>query len=490
MSSAGSDRAGSGGSLTSSPLTSSPLTSSAVPSPWAVTRSDSDVGAFARQERLHEAVIGDRLDPRSLSGARTAVRRLVQESWQRSLSLRLDPLTPQAAPTLDADELDRLRARHPLASVLPVINRLLVRHAAEFGLIVAVADETGRLLWIDGDSTVRTRAEDMHFVVGADWSETRVGTSAPGTALTLDHGIQIQRAEHFSQLAHSFSCTAVPIHDPVTGAVLGVIDITGGDGAVAPQTLPLMEAAVAALEAELRIQSLSAPRPAPVRPSGFTSPGVLLSVLGTEHGALHGAVPGTGHRAHSSSSADSSSAGSSSVDLSRRHAEILLLLAWHRQGLSAERLAAYLSDDHPHAVENLRAEMVRLRRVLAASHPHVRIGSRPYRLETGIDTDAGRLLGLLRRGAHRMALAAYKGEVLPGTVAPGVVEIRTEVSRRLRQTLLSDASAEVLLDYARTDEAAWDAEVWRACLELLPPRSAQRAAVVASLARIEAELGA
>ncbi|POH67700.1 transcriptional regulator [Cryobacterium zongtaii] len=422
--------------------------------------------------------MGDRTDLRS-GAVQAGVRRLVRESWQRSLSLRLDPLTAQAAPTLAADELNRLRARNPLAGVLPVINTLLVRHAAEFGLIVAVADETGRLLWIDGDSSVRTRAEDMHFVVGADWSEARVGTSAPGTALALNHGIQIQRAEHFSQLAHPFSCTAVPIHDPVTGAVLGVIDITGGDAAVAPQTLPLVEAAVAALEAELRIQSLSAPRPSPARPSGFTAPGILLTVLGTEHGALHGAP-----------STDRHSTDRHSVGLSPRHAEILLLLAWHRQGLSADRLASLLSDEQPHAVENLRAEMVRLRRALAVSHPQLRIGSRPYRLETDVDTDAGRVLRLLGRGAHRMALAAYRGTVLPGSAAPGVAEIRAEVSQRLRQTLLSDASVEVLLDYAGTEEAAWDSEVWRACLQLLPARSPQRAAVVASLARIEAELSA
>jgi len=197
----------------------------------------------------------------------------------------------------------------------------------------------------------------------------------------------------------------------------------------------------------------------------------VLSVLGTEHGALHGA--------HSDDH---------TVDLSPRHAEILLLLAWHRQGLSADRLAGLLSDEQPHAVENLRAEMVRLRRALAVSHPQLRIGSRPYRLETSVDTDAGRVLRLLGRGAHRMALAAYRGAVLPGSQAPGVVEIRADVSQRLRQTLLSDASVEVLLDYARTEEATWDSEVWRACLELLPGRSPQRPAVVASLARIETEL--
>ena len=54
--------------------------------------------------------------------------------------------------------------------------------------------------------------------------------------------------------------------------------------------------------------------------------------------------------------------------------------------------------------------------------------------------------------------------------------------------MLADASVDTLLAYARTDEAAFDVEVWRACLRMLPPRSPKRAGVVARLERIEAEL--
>jgi transcriptional regulator of acetoin/glycerol metabolism len=67
----------------------------------------------------------------------------------------------------------------------------------------------------------------MMFVAGADWSEASVGTSAPGTALALDRSIQISGAEHFKRSVHPWSCTAVPFHDPDSGAVLGVVDITG-----------------------------------------------------------------------------------------------------------------------------------------------------------------------------------------------------------------------------------------------------------------------
>jgi transcriptional regulator of acetoin/glycerol metabolism len=395
-----------------------------------------------------------------------AVRRLVAESWQRSLASHLDPDRVVPELEFDDDDLREYRDAHPLALVLPTIHSLLIRHTFDSGLIVAIGDEAGRLLWIDGDRTLRRKAEGMLFVEGADWSEHAVGTSAPGTALALGHGIQIKGEEHFNRIVHPWSCTAVPVHDPSTGAVLGVIDITGGDDAVAPATLPLVEAAVAAVESELRIRRLDAPtrRPAPQR---RLEPEPLLSVLGTDVGRLTGR--------------------NGSIALSTRHAEILALLAWHSEGLSVDRLASlvYERDD---SVVTLRAEMVRLRRVLESVDPLLVPLSRPYRLQRRLELDAQRVLAFLDRGAHRVALGAYTGAILPTSTAPGIVELREEVSSRLREALLTDPSVETLLSYARTDEAAHDAEVWRACLRLLPPKSPKRASIVARLERIEAEL--
>jgi cytochrome c-type biogenesis protein CcmH/NrfG len=54
--------------------------------------------------------------------------------------------------------------------------------------------------------------------------------------------------------------------------------------------------------------------------------------------------------------------------------------------------------------------------------------------------------------------------------------------------MLSDASPELLLAYAERDELRYDVAVWRALLELLPPRSPRRASVVAHLERIESAL--
>ncbi|WP_127793083.1 helix-turn-helix domain-containing protein [Agromyces sp. LHK192] len=407
------------------------------------------------------------------------LRPVVRASWERAIRGAIDP--DRALPSLDADEdeFERYRSSHALAGVLPVIRRLLVEDDA--GLIVAVGDATGRLLWVEGDRGLRRRAEDMLFVPGADWSEARVGTSAPGTALELDRPVQIRGAEHFNRIVHPWSCTAAPVHDPETGRVLGVIDITGTEHAVAPHTLSLVTATVAAVEAELRVAGLQREIRSTVRRSragasgGSAAP--ARSPLGSASApeSLRLRVLGEGRPALGGS------------ELSGRHAEILTLLAWHPRGLGAERLADLVYGGEASAV-TLRAEMVRLRRALeAVGEPP--IGSRPYRLGRPLDLDAAEVVRLLGRGAHRRALAAYGGPLLPASTAPGIVELRDEIAGRVRESMLSDASVDVLLAYAERDEAVLDAEVWRAALALLAPRSPKRAAVVAHLDRIDRAIG-
>lgn len=421
----------------------------------------------------------------------SALRRVVAESWRRSRDFALDPDAIPGAVNIADDELRAYRAEHPLVAALPVVDRLLVQHATDAGLVVAIGDQAGRLLWVDGDRRLRRRAEAMAFQEGADWSERAAGTSAPGTALALGRAVQIRGPEHFARMVHPWSCSAVPLRDRATGTLLGVLDITGGADAVAPGTLPLLEAAAAAVEAELALLargdrgllSLSA---SPATSSGTgdaaaASRGVVrlaerravratppvLAVLGRDEGVLR--------------------SPDGDLLLSQRHAEILTVLADHPAGLSASRLAAevYGRDD---AVATLRAEMVRLRRVLTAVAPGLGPLARPYRLGGPLDTDAHQVLGFLERGAHRIALAAYVGQVLPESQAPGAARLREEVQAQLRESLLVGASVDTLLNYARTSEGADDVEVWLECLRLLPPRSPRRAAVVARLEQLDTDL--
>src|SRR4029450_8973726 len=120
----------------------------------------------------------------------------------------------------------------------------------------------------------RSRAAGMHFVEGARWAEDVVGTNAPGTALAVDHAVQIYGSEHFRRPAQPWSCSAAPVHAPVTGVLLGAIDVTGGDHVASPHVLTLVRATVAAVESELRwphrelLQRGASRRPPPLERPG------------------------------------------------------------------------------------------------------------------------------------------------------------------------------------------------------------------------------
>jgi hypothetical protein len=96
------------------------------------------------------------------------------------------------------------------------------------------------------------------------------------------------------------------------------------------------------------------------------------------------------------------------------------------------------------------------------------------------------VLTSLGRGAHRLALNIYRGEVLPRSEAPAILELRRRVGGLLREAILTDASPEVLLQYLQLPEAHDDGEAWLSALRLLPARSPRRPAVVAHLERLEA----
>ncbi|WP_300266258.1 GAF domain-containing protein [Microbacterium sp.] len=438
-------------------------------SPWSASRDVSPEASRLLIERAHEELVAGNLEDRRLE----QVRPLVRQSWERAWTQRIGAETlPQLA--LAEDELERYRLEHPLADVMSMIRALLLPgDPTDSGVIIAVGDHVGRLLWVEGDLQQRVRSGEMGFVAGANWSEDSVGTSAPGTALTLGESVQIHEAEHYNRLVHPWSCTAAPVFDPESRKILGVIDVTGGTEAATPQARLLVDATARAVESELLVSRLRArsaktvtPPRRPRRRSPLTT--ATLRVLGRDRALLE--VGGD----------DSESV----VEISARHAEIMLMLATHRQGVSADHLAALVYGEGT-SPDTLRPEMVRLRKVLQRSAPELQLESRPYRLSAPLETDAQTMLSLLDRGAHRVALTTYRGPVLPESTAPGVEEFRDTVRAALREVMLTEASVDVLLAYAEIPEGAEDEEVLRLCLEMLPARSPRRAGLVARIERLQ-----
>jgi len=388
------------------------------------------------------------------------LRPVVRDSWLRSLDGGLNPEASLAALRLDEEALAEIRASHPLASAMPVIRRLLVESATEAGLLVAVSDAAGQLLWVEGAHDLRTRAEGMHFVSGADWSESSAGTNAPGTALALGHPVQILGSEHLARQVTPWSCSAAPIRDPDTRAILGVLDLTGGPEVATVQSLSLVRATVAAVEAELRIARLLPTSGISV--AGWSSP--ELNVLGLHAGLLR------------------TEYGTSRMSL--RHSELLLLITLAADGLTAGELGVALSDDDQASV-TVRAELSRLRAVLSP----LELSSRPYRLQQSVKTDVGEVREHLGAGSLRSAVAAYRGPVLPSSTAPAIARLREELHMSLRSALLASSDADALLSFADTDHGRDDFEIWRRVLHVLPASSPRFEQVAAHAERLEADLG-
>lgn len=447
-----------------------------MPSVWqALRRGESARDRKLQLERAYERFTDEFAgEPDPDLGARLVtaldLRPVVLESWMRAKARTLDPERVPGGAPLSEEELRELQRVHPIARALPVVHRLLLDEASESGFIVAIGDARGRLLWVDGDRRLRSRAEDFGFRAGTDWSEANVGTSAPGSALALDHAIQVMGAEHYNRRAHEWSCTAAPVHDPVSGAILGVIDVTGGDEAAAPHILPLVHATLAAVEAELKLEALrgriESDRGARRRTGasgGGSAAQARLMLLGRDPAVLQ--------------------QGAESIELSGRHAEILLALVLAPGGLSAAALAERVYGDL-RAEVTLRAEVARLRKSLRRRGVEIEVRSRPYRLASDLQVDAIDVLEALGRGAHRLALAAYEGPVLPASNGPVVEELRDDVDTTLREAMLQSAGAETLFDYAQ-HWGGEDLEVWRTLLQVLPQLSPKRARVVAKLETLQ-----
>lgn len=395
------------------------------------------------------------------------MRAQVAESWRRSAAAGVEADTVGAPITLPNDALRDYREAHLLAQVFPVLDDVLGQAARDCDAIMAVSDATGQLLWVSGHPTVLRRAESIGFVEGANWDERIAGTSAPGMALSLDQPISVSRSEHFRRSVQKWSCAATPIHDPTSGALLGVLDITGGDDIVVPQTMAMVRAAARMAEAELARHLLSRRGAETQRTTSGMS--IALEALG-RHESLLTIDDGRSHR--------------STLRLTPRHSEILLLLASASRGLSGDELAVLLyAEDN--SASTLRAELNRLRSLLGDDL----LASRPYRLVSEVNGDWLAVEAHLASGDVAAATRAYRGPLLPRSVAPGVVRLRTDVEISLRHAVLEHGVPDLMSSWTRSSWGADDYEMWLAQRAAVSVTSPLLPLISGQIARLDREFG-
>lgn len=365
----------------------------------------------------------------------------VLDSWRRSAEWVSPDV--EAAPVDDADHaLERWR-RGPVARGLAPFEDDIKRVADDGDLIAALTDRTGRIVWTYGSRVMQRAATRVNFVPGGRWDEGSVGTNALGLALRTGMPSTVYSAEHFSRAVHGWVCYSVPLTDPTTHEVLGVLDLS----TTWDRANPLAMGAAQVL-GRLITSALPAPR------EDSDGPRVDLSVLGGWQVRLRGQP----------------------LLLPHRQVEILVLLALHPEGLSLESLHARLYGDEAVSPATLKGEVSRLRTALDGG-----VGSRPYRLTNPVDSDLQRALRALDTGDLATATAVSSGPLLPGTESPELLEWRDYVAVALRTAALASRDVEAVLLLA--DAEPYDVELQEHLVAVLPGDDARRAVAQARLQR-------
>jgi signal transduction histidine kinase len=196
---------------------------------------------------LADGALGLELPP----GATAGLRPTIVESWRRSLATGLDPTDVLAPIEVDESEVLERWFEHPLGSLAQDLVDQLRKVAEESRSMVVVTDASGLVLHRVGDERLKERAAEMNLVEGARYTEATDGTNGIGTALAADHAFQVFAFEHFNVRHHEWVCSGAPVHDPVTGRVVGLIDLSSLWRTAHPRSLELVTAAARTMEQRL-----------------------------------------------------------------------------------------------------------------------------------------------------------------------------------------------------------------------------------------------
>lgn len=145
----------------------------------------------------------------------------IRVSWQRSQasSVDLEHPEPRFFDAIDRESL-LLRAARPVLSSL-------AGELANEPVCMILTDSRGVvLLRSGGDNALLGALDAVRLAPGFCYSESDVGTNGIGTALEFGGPILVNGQDHYTANLRAFSCAGALVTHPVSGALLGVIDIT------------------------------------------------------------------------------------------------------------------------------------------------------------------------------------------------------------------------------------------------------------------------
>ncbi|KUN74072.1 protein phosphatase [Streptomyces canus] len=178
------------------------------------------------------------------------VRTSILNSWQRSRSLGLSPDTLDLPYREDFDPGGRI-----VRAAVPVLDRLQATFAGS-QVNISVADANGTvLLRRFGDPSMARSLPAIQVVPGFVFAEQVAGTNGIGLALAERQLIRVYGAEHFAERSQQSACVALPVRDPLSGRIEGVLCLGYPRGFERPALGVAIRRAAEGIERRLLAQS-------------------------------------------------------------------------------------------------------------------------------------------------------------------------------------------------------------------------------------------
>jgi transcriptional regulator of acetoin/glycerol metabolism len=178
-----------------------------------------------------------------------AVRETILASWWRSRTWNV------AADHVESPYVKDPDLETPLAqSAAPVVDRLR-EQLNELPVSIILTDDHGLVLdRCTDDDGLERYLDRVQLAPGFSYAEEFVGTNGIGTALEGRQPTEVFGHEHYAEHLNTLSCAGVPIRHPITGQILGLLDLTCWQRDAGPLLMTLAKATAQDIQQELTTQ--------------------------------------------------------------------------------------------------------------------------------------------------------------------------------------------------------------------------------------------
>ncbi len=150
-----------------------------------------------------------------------AVRKPILASWWRSRQWNV------AADHIELNYLREPDLESNLARTADPVLRHLHEQLDGQPISIILTDAAGMVLTrMTADHDLERHLDGVKLAPGFSYAEDKVGTNGIGTALESGGPAHVFGHEHYAEHLEGLACAGVPIHDPVSGKTVGVIDLT------------------------------------------------------------------------------------------------------------------------------------------------------------------------------------------------------------------------------------------------------------------------